>query len=156
WPHVREHRVTWFSAVPTILAKLPAAPDGDHGSLRFARSCSSSLAPPLWTALEERFGVPVVEAYGMTEAAHQMSSNPLTGVRKPGSVGCATGSEIAILDDAGEQLETGRRGEVCIKGPSVFSGYEDNPDANAASLTRGWFRTGDQGFLDDDGYLTLL
>jgi len=100
--------------------------------------------------------VPVVEAYGMTEAAHQMSSNPLTGVRKPGSVGCATGLEIAILDDAGMEVETGQRGEVCIKGPSVFSGYEDNPDANAASFTGGWFRTGDQGFLDEDGYLTLL
>ncbi|HYK20620.1 MAG TPA: AMP-binding protein [Pyrinomonadaceae bacterium] len=107
-------------------------------------------------AVRVRFGVPVVEAYGMTEAAHQMASSPLSGARKAGSVGCATGLEIAILDNAGEQLATGQRGEICIKGPNVFSGYEDNPDANAASFTRGWFRTGDLGFLDQDGYLTLL
>jgi len=161
WSTVREHDVTWYSAVPAIHQMLLARTKGTtrpSGSeqLRFIRSCSAALPAAKMLELEERFGVPVVEAYGMTEAAHQMSSNPLTGVRKPGSVGCATGSEIAILDDAGEQLETGRRGEVCIKGPSVFSGYEDNPDANAASFTRGWFRTGDQGFLDDDGYLTLL
>jgi acyl-CoA synthetase (AMP-forming)/AMP-acid ligase II len=106
--------------------------------------------------MENRFGVPVVEAYGMTEAAHQMASNPLSGKRKPGSVGLATGVEIAILDEAGEELSLGQRGEICIKGPNVFSGYEENPDANATSFTRGWFRTGDQGSVDQDGYLTLL
>jgi acyl-CoA synthetase (AMP-forming)/AMP-acid ligase II len=156
WPHVHEHGVTWFSAVPTILAKLPAAPDGDHGSLRFARSCSSSLAPPLWTALEERFGVPVVEAYGMTEAAHQMTSNPLPpGDRRAGTVGQSAGAEVAILDADWQPVPAGTAGEVAVRGPGVVDGYLDNPEANAASFRDGWFRTGDLGRLSEDGYLTL-
>ena len=161
WATVREHHVTWYSAVPTIhqilLARTRASkrPSGSE-QLRFIRSCSAALPAAMMLELEDRFDVPVLQAYGMTEAAHQMASNPLSGERKPGSVGCATGLEIAILDDDGKELPENERGEVCIKGPNVFSGYEDNPDANAASFTRGWFRTGDQGFLDQDGYLTLL
>jgi acyl-CoA synthetase (AMP-forming)/AMP-acid ligase II len=156
WPHVHEHGVTWFSAVPTILAKLRAAPDGDHGSLRFARSCSSSLAPPLWTALEERFGVPVVEAYGMTEASHQMTSNPLPpGDRRPGTVGITASADVAILDADWQPVPAGTAGEVSVRGPGVVDGYLDNPEANAASFRDGWFRTGDLGRLSDDGYLTL-
>lgn len=161
WSTVRQHHVTWYTAVPTIhqillaRAKGSVRPSGSE-QLRFIRSCSAPLAAATMLQLEAKFGVPVVEAYGMTEAAHQMASNPLNGLRKPGTVGCATGLEIAILDDAGQQLGTGQRGEVCIKGPSVFSGYEENPDANAASFTNGWFRTGDQGSLDQDGYLTLF
>jgi acyl-CoA synthetase (AMP-forming)/AMP-acid ligase II len=107
--------------------------------------------------MEDRFGLPVVEAYGMTEAAHQMASNPLPpGTRKPGSVGPGTSVEVAILDDAGSILAHGEPGEVCIKGPNVFGGYEDNPEANKASFTNGWFRTGDQGTLDENGYVTLV
>jgi acyl-CoA synthetase (AMP-forming)/AMP-acid ligase II len=107
--------------------------------------------------LEAAFGVPVVEAYGMTDAAHQMSSNPLPpGERRPGSVGRATGLEISIMDDSGRHLPSGERGEVVIRGPNVIAGYENNPDANAASFTDGWFRTGDQGTLDAAGYLTLV
>jgi acyl-CoA synthetase (AMP-forming)/AMP-acid ligase II len=106
--------------------------------------------------MEERFGVPVVEAYGMTEAAHQMASNSLPpGTRKPGSVGQGAGVSLAILDKHGNDLPTGSRGEVSIKGPNVFGGYEENPEANATSFTGGWFRTGDEGFLDSDGFLTL-
>jgi acyl-CoA synthetase (AMP-forming)/AMP-acid ligase II len=106
--------------------------------------------------MEERFGVPVVEAYGMTEAAHQMASNSLPpGTRKPGSVGQGTGVALAVLDKHGSELPTGSRGEVSIKGPNVFGGYEENPEANATSFTGGWFRTGDEGFLDSDGFLTL-
>jgi acyl-CoA synthetase (AMP-forming)/AMP-acid ligase II len=106
--------------------------------------------------MEERFGAPVVEAYGMTEAAHQMASNFLPpGARKPGSVGRGTGVQITILDDKGNALATGSRGEVAIKGPNVFSGYEENPEANAASFADGWFRTGDEGFVDSDGFLVL-
>jgi len=161
WATVKEHDVTWYSAVPTIHQILLARtrrserPSGSE-RLRFIRSCSAALPAALMLELEDRFAVPVLQAYGMTEAAHQMASNPLSGERKPGSVGCAIGLEIAILDNDGQQLSTGQRGEVCIKGANVFSGYEDNPDANAASFTRGWFRTGDQGFLDQDDYLTLL
>lgn len=156
WPHVREHGITWFSAVPTILAKLPAAPDECHGSLRFARSCSSALAPPLWEALEQRFGVPIVEAYGMTEASHQMASNPLPpGERRPGTVGVPAGAEVAVLDTDWQPVPAGNAGEVAVRGPGVVEGYLDNPEANAASFRGGWFRTGDLGRLSRDGYLTL-
>jgi acyl-CoA synthetase (AMP-forming)/AMP-acid ligase II len=92
----------------------------------------------------------------MTEASHQMSSNPQPpAARKPGSVGPGTGVRIGIMDEAGNLLAQGERGEVVIQGPNVVSGYENNPEANAKSFTHGWFRTGDQGFLDEDGYLTL-
>src|SRR5438045_3598662 len=107
--------------------------------------------------MEATFGAPVLEAYGMTEAAHQMASNPLPpAVRKAGSVGQGTSVEIAILDEAGNILPTGATGEVSIKGQNVFAGYEGNAAANAESFTNGWFRTGDQGALDDEGYLTLV
>jgi len=107
--------------------------------------------------MEVTFGAPVLEAYGMTEAAHQMASNPLPPLaRKPGSVGRGTQVEIAILDDAGNLLPSGATGEVSIKGRNVFSGYEANAQANAESFANGWFRTGDQGILDQDGYLTLV
>jgi acyl-CoA synthetase (AMP-forming)/AMP-acid ligase II len=107
--------------------------------------------------IEERLGAPMLEAYGMTEAAHQMASNPLPpGVRKPGSVGHGTHVEIAILDEAGDLQPAGTTGEVSIKGPTVFGGYESNAEANAVSFSHGWFRTGDQGYLDSDGYLTLV
>ena len=101
-------------------------------------------------------GAPVVESYGMTEASHQMASNPLPpGVRKPGSVGVQTGIDVAIMDDAGNLLPANERGEIVIRGASVIDAYERNPTANATSFTDGWFRTGDQGYKDDDGYLTI-
>jgi acyl-CoA synthetase (AMP-forming)/AMP-acid ligase II len=126
--------------------------------VRFIRSCSSALAPELMTELESRLGAPVLEAYGMTEASHQMGSNPLPPApRKSGSVGRATGStEIAIMDDSGRILAQGERGEVVIRGPNVIDGYEGNPEANATSFAGGWFRTGDQGWLDGAGYLFLV
>ena len=107
--------------------------------------------------LEAAFGAPVLEAYGMTEAAHQMASNPLPpAARKPGSVGQGTDVRISIMDADGRHLASGERGEVVIQGPNVIRGYENNPEANATSFTDGWFRTGDQGILDSDGYLTLV
>jgi acyl-CoA synthetase (AMP-forming)/AMP-acid ligase II len=163
WRLAREHGVTWYSAVPTIHQLLLARADATVGrpagseKLRFIRSCSAALAPQMMRELERAFGAPVVEAYGMTEAAHQMASNPLPpAARKPGSVGRGTGVQISIMDDHARHLGPGERGEVVIKGPNVTSGYENNPDANAKSFTDGWFRTGDQGFLDEDGYLTLV
>jgi acyl-CoA synthetase (AMP-forming)/AMP-acid ligase II len=106
--------------------------------------------------LEAAFGAPVLEAYGMTEAAHQMASNPLPpNARKAGSVGPGTEVRISIRDGNGEAVATGERGEVCISGPNVIKGYENNPEANATAFFGEWFRTGDQGFLDADGYLTL-
>ena len=161
WSTVREHRATWYSAVPTIHQVLVSRSKGNRPSgaeqLRFIRSCSASLAPQLMTEMEAAFGAPVLEAYGMTEAAHQMASNPLPpAARKPGSVGCGTNVEIAILDEAGNELPRQTVGEVSIKGPNVFGGYEANPQANAESFSNGWFRTGDQGQLDSEGYLTLV
>jgi len=152
---------TWTTAVPTMYQSLlrivrdrPGAFAG-HG-LRFVRSSSAALPILLLEALEEALGVPVVEAYGMTEAAHQMASNPLPpGRRLPGSVGLAAGPEIAILDTDGEFLAVGDIGEIAIRGENVFAGYEANPAANASSFSGSWFRTGDEGWLDGDGYLYL-
>ena len=161
WSTVREHGVTWYSAVPTIHQVLISRAKGNRPSgaeqLRFIRSCSASLAPQLMADMEGTFGAPVLEAYGMTEAAHQMASNPLPPLgRKSGSVGRGTQVEIAILDETGNVLATGATGEVSIKGANVFSGYEGNPEANAESFTNGWFRTGDQGQMDSEGYLRLV
>ena len=158
---VREHGATWYSAVPTIHQVLLSRAKGTRPAgaeqLRFIRSCSASLAPQLMADMEATFGAPVLEAYGMTEAAHQMASNPLPPrAHKAGSVGHGTAVEIAILDEAGNILPPGATGEVSIKGPNVFEGYEGNAEANAESFFNGWFRTGDQGTLDDEGYLTLV
>jgi acyl-CoA synthetase (AMP-forming)/AMP-acid ligase II len=162
WRVAQEHRATWYSAVPTIhqlllarTAKGGTKPAGAE-TLRFIRSCSASLPPQVMHDLEAAFGAPVLEAYGMTEAAHQMASNPLPpAARLPGSVGPGTDVRISIMDERGQHLPTGERGEVVIRGPNVVSGYDNNPEANATSFTDGWFRTGDQGFLDANGYLTL-
>ena len=160
WRTVRDTNATWYSAVPTIHNLLLSRagderPAGSEG-LRFIRSCSAALPPEMMDRMERVFGAPVLEAYGMTEASHQMASNPRPpAVRKGGSVGPGTGVRIGIMDEAGTLLASGARGEVVIQGPNVVSGYENNPEANAKSFTNGWFRTGDQGFLDEDGYLRL-
>ncbi|MBZ5607367.1 MAG: acyl--CoA ligase [Acidobacteriia bacterium] len=160
WRTVRDCRVTWYSAVPTIHSLLLARagderPAGAEG-LRFIRSCSAALPPEMMAKMEQVFGAPVLEAYGMTEASHQMCSNPRPpAARKPGSVGPGTGVKVGIMDDLGNLLAQGERGEVVIQGPNVVDGYENNPEANAKSFTNGWFRTGDQGVLDAEGYLTL-
>ena len=161
WSTVRESGATWYSAVPTIhqvlLSRAKGARPAGAEQLRFIRSCSAALAPQTMADLEARFGVPVLEAYGMTEAAHQMASNPLPPeARKPGSVGRGTAVEIAILNEAGDILAPSATGEVSIRGANVFGGYEGNPAANAESFSNGWFRTGDQGYLDAGGYLTLV
>ncbi len=156
-----EAKPSWYTAVPTmhqiILDRAPRNADIVAAShLRFIRSSSASLAPQIMARLEATFGCPVIEAYGMTEAAHQMASNPLQpGTQKPGSVGLAAGPEIAIMDQAGTLLAPGDTGEIVIRGGNVFAAYENNPAANEEAFTDGWFRTGDQGHLDHDGYLTI-
>jgi acyl-CoA synthetase (AMP-forming)/AMP-acid ligase II len=159
WQVASRYGVTWYSAVPTIHQILLSRADQDgapRGGLRFIRSCSSALAPAVFHQLEERFGAPVLEAYGMTEATHQMASNPLPPQpRKPGFVGKGTGVAIVILDEQGQVLPPGAQGEVSIRGENVMHGYLNNPEANAASFCNGYFRTGDQGVLDEDGYLAL-
>jgi len=156
-----EAKPTWYTAVPTmhqailtratnnreIIAKYP---------LRFIRSSSSSLPPQVLYELEKVFNTPVLESYGMTEASHQMTSNPLPPrPHKPGTVGIAAGPEVEIMGADGKLLEPNATGEVVIRGPSVTNGYENNPQANAEGFTNGWFRTGDQGVLDAEGYLTI-
>jgi acyl-CoA synthetase (AMP-forming)/AMP-acid ligase II len=155
-------RPTWFSAVPTmhgsIVARAPRNREvvADH-RLRFIRSSSAALPPSLHAQVESVFGVPVVEAYAMTEAAHQMTCNPLPpGDRRPGTVGIAAGPDVRVMDEEEDRLlPPGQTGEVVIRGDNVTSGYEANPLANEAAFANGWFRTGDQGRLSDDGYLTL-
>jgi acyl-CoA synthetase (AMP-forming)/AMP-acid ligase II len=161
WPAARAHRATWYSAVPTIHQVLLSRADADgapaSSGFRFIRSCSSALAPATLAQLENRFAAPVLEAYGMTEASHQMASNPLPpAAHKPGTVGPGTGVDVGIMDEAGSLLPAGAAGEVVIRGPNVTRGYHNNPEANAAAFTNGWFRTGDRGVLDADGYLTLI
>src|SRR6187200_2022247 len=163
WGVAQDVGATWYSAVPTLhqllLARVEpggAKPAG-AAKLRFIRSCSASLPPQVMHDLEAAFGAPVLEAYGMTEAAHQMSSNPLPPAeRRAGSVGCGTDVRISIMDSTGKHLGPNERGEVCISGPNVTKGYENNPEANATGFFGEWFRTGDQGFLDEKGYLTLV
>ncbi len=152
---------TWYTAVPTMHKTIldRSAAYGDIIAacpLRFVRSCSSALPPQLMAEIEGAFAAPVLEAYGMTEAAHQMCCNPLPPlVRKPGSVGVATGLDVTIMNEAGDLLPAGQRGEVVIRGANVTPGYADNAAANAEAFTGGWLRTGDLGFLDADGYLFL-
>ncbi len=155
-----EERPSWYTAVPTMHQTILTRADRnaeiiERAKLRFIRSSSASLPGPVMEQLEAVFGCPLVESYGMTEASHQMASNPLAGPRKPGSVGRAAGPEVAIMDDDGKILPQGEIGEVVIRGPNVTAGYEANPDANAKAFTNGWFRTGDQGAFDAEGYLTL-
>lgn len=156
-----EARPTWYTAVPTmhqaIVARGPKNLDviARH-PLRFMRSSSSSMPPQVIAELEALFKAPLVEAYGMTEATHQMCSNPLPpAVRKPGSVGLPAGPEVAIMDEQGGLLPPGAVGEIVIRGANVTPGYEANDKANAEAFVNGWFRTGDQGQVDADGYVSL-
>jgi len=154
-------RPSWYTAVPTmhqtilpLAARHEATIKGSR--LRFIRSSSASLPPQVMVALEETFGVPVIEAYGMTEASHQMTANPLPPrPRFAGSVGIAAGPEVATMGPAGTILPRGELGEVVIRGRNVTAGYENNQKANAEGFINGWFRTGDQGVIDADGYLRL-
>jgi acyl-CoA synthetase (AMP-forming)/AMP-acid ligase II len=156
-----EVRPTWYTAVPTmhqaILSRAPKNLDIIKDSrLRFVRSSSSSLPPQVIKEVEQTFGVPLIEAYGMTEAAHQMSSNPLPpGRRKPGTVGRAAGPEVCVIDIEGNVLSPGSVGEIAIRGENVMTGYENNPKANAEAFAQTWFRTGDQGVMDEEGYITI-
>jgi acyl-CoA synthetase (AMP-forming)/AMP-acid ligase II len=159
WRTVREHRVTWYSGVPTmhqlLMARTHHKP-AEARTLRFIRSCSAPLSPELIHKIENEFGVPFVEAYGMTEASHQMTSNPLPPRhRKAGSVGVGAGLRVRIMDKDGNSLENNECGEIAVQGANVFRGYENNPEANTRAFVNGWFRTGDQGYLDGDCYLHL-
>ena len=152
---------TWYTAVPTIHQSVLARGILDNRlakghSLRFIGTASAPMPLPVLRELGDFFDVPVIECYGMTETSGQITCNPLPpGKRKPGSVGLAVGTEVAIMDEADNLLPPDKIGEIVVKGPTVMRGYEDNPEANAKSFANGWLRTGDQGFLDSDGYLFI-
>ncbi len=154
-------RPSWYTAVPTMHQAILQRAERNReiiarAPLRFLRSSSASLPAQVMRDLVAAFNAPVIEAYGMTEASHQMCSNPLPPrPQKPGLVGLAAGPEVAIMADDGSILPQGEIGEVVIRGPNVTKGYEANPEANAKAFTNGWFRTGDQGMFDEDGYLML-
>jgi acyl-CoA synthetase (AMP-forming)/AMP-acid ligase II len=156
-----EAKPTWFTGVPTmhqaILARAPHNQSVVAATcLRFIRSCSSALPSKIADDLEQLFQCPVVEAYGMTEAAHQIACNPLPPRRrKIGTVGVPAGPEVCVLDEWHRPAGVHQVGEIVIRGSNVFSGYANNREANANSFVEGWFRTGDLGFVDQDGYLTV-
>lgn len=158
---MKEARPTWYTAVPTMHQTILARASGNldviaANPLRFIRSSSSSMPPQVIAEVEAVFKAPLIESYGMTEAAHQMASNPLPPAKRiPGAVGIAAGPEVAIMDEDGQLLPAGSIGEVVIRGENVTPGYENNAKANAEAFTHGWFRTGDQGQMDAEGYLTL-
>jgi len=155
WQQADVHGVTWVSASPTMHQELIEHGAAPSQSFRFVRSCSSALSPGLMKRLEGIYQVPVLEAYGMTEASHQMTSNPLPPRPcRPGSVGVAAGAEVRIIDKAGRVRPAGQAGEVTVRGPGLTPGYLNDPEANAESFAGGWFRTGDRGVLAD-GYLRL-
>ncbi len=154
-------RPTWYTAVPTmhqaILSRAGENRETIHRRpFRFIRSCSAALPPRVMAELEATLGAPVIESYGMTEAAHQIASNPLPPAsRKSGSVGLAAGPEVAVLNDEGDFAAAGESGELVIRGSNVIPGYEAPADANRAAFHDGWFRTGDQGYVDEAGYVFL-
>jgi acyl-CoA synthetase (AMP-forming)/AMP-acid ligase II len=156
-----EARPTWYTAVPTMHQAILARAGRNAAAiaaspLRFIRSSSASLPPQVMAELETAFGCPVIESYGMTEAAHQMTSNPLPPLpRKAGSVGRAAGPEVAIMADDGRLLPAGDSGEIVIRGANVTAGYENNPEANRSAFAHGWFHTGDQGTMDGEGYVRV-
>ena len=157
----KSEKITWYSGVPTMHQAILLRANKNLElakslKLRFLRSSSASLPPAVFEKLNDVFKCPVIEAYGMTEATHQMTSNPLPPkVQKPGFVGIPAGPDVCIMNDNDEILNQGKTGEVCIKGNNVTLGYDSNSEANKKSFSNGWFRTGDQGFFDQDGYLKI-
>lgn len=157
WDDFNAYKADWYTAVPTIHQILLKNPPEKVPEIRFIRSCSSPLAEAIFHKLEKTFNAPVLEAYAMTEAAHQMTSNLLPpGQRKPGSVGIGHGVDVRVLDQDGNEVAQGTQGEICIRGANVTAGYRSNAEANASSFTKsGFFRTGDQGKIDEDGFLYI-
>ena len=157
----KSEKITWYSGVPTMHQAILLRAEKNLKlskdlKLKFIRSSSASLPPTVFENLKSVFKCPVIESYGMTEATHQMTSNPLPPkVQKPGFVGISAGPDVCIMDDSNKILNQGETGEVCIKGNNVTLGYENNPEANKKSFSNGWFRTGDQGYFDQDGYLKI-
>jgi long-chain acyl-CoA synthetase len=160
WETVANFEPVTFSAVPTMLAALlhaPGADEAETNSLRFVICGAAPLSPGLFRRFEEKFGVAILEGYGLTEGACTSTLNPFWGPRKIGSIGRAVrGQEIAVVDDSGHELPGGEIGELCLRGPNIMLGYYGNEEATAESMRGGWFHTGDLGYLDEDGYFFLV
>lgn len=157
WSLLEENSITWLTATPTMhkMALELSRPTDSVLKLRFVRSCSAALAPDLQSEIENLYGCPVLQAYAMTEAAHQMTSNTFD-LQRPGCVGIASGVELVILNDDDHTVSHGQQGEICVRGPSLMQGYRNNESANASSFVpSGHFRTGDMGMLEADGTLRL-
>ena len=155
-------RPTWFQGVPTTLrelmreGRLRGAFPSENSSLRFLRSVAAPLPENLMADLEDAFQVPVIQTFGMTEAAPLITTNQLPpGQRKAGSTGTPLGCDVAVMDEAGRRLPIGQTGQIAIRGPNVFSGYENDPETNSDCFRNGWFYTGDKGYFDDDGFLFI-
>lgn len=157
---IERFRPTYFSAVPAIYARLAELPEGttfDASSLRFAICGAAPVSKELLERIEQRYGISLVEGYGLTETTCASTCNPVVGVRKPGTVGPAlSGQRIAIVDPQGNAVPAGERGEVVISGPTIMRGYLGRPDATAETIRNGWLHTGDVGTLDEDGYLSIV
>ena len=158
WEWIDKYRVSWVSAVPTIISMLLARTeknDYKKGSMTFLRSASAPLPDAVLNEFEKRFGIPIVESFGISEGASQITTNPVIGRRKVGSVGLAQGDEVKVTDTNGKELSPGEIGEVRVRGENVFYGYFHKPSETKESLQDGWFLTGDLGYTDEDGYLYL-
>ncbi len=158
WEWVEQYEITWVSAVPTIISMiLSRTPEEYPGaaSLKFMRSASAPLPVAVLNEFEERFHTPVVESFGISEGASQITVNPIDGPRKHGSAGRAAGNVVEVVNEQGKLLPTGEIGEVRVKGDNIFCGYYHMPEETEKSLKDGWFYTGDLGWMDEDGYLFL-
>ena len=160
WGEVARFEPVSFSAVPTMLAALLHAPGADEAeinTLRFVICGAAPLSPALFRRFEEKFGLRILEGYGLTEGTCCSTLNPFVGPRKIGSIGLPTrGQEVMILDEQGNPARDGEPGEVCVRGPNVMQGYYQRPDANAETLRDGWLHTGDVGYRDEDGFFFLV
>ena len=152
-----QHRISVLMGVPTMYHRMTeAAGEFSYDSMRVFISGSAPLSLETFRRFEEQSGFRIVERYGLTETAIN-TSNPLDGDRRPGTVGRALpGTDVGIFDpQTMQQCPAGETGEIWVRGPNVFGGYWNNPDATAAAFHNDWFRTGDLGVLSDDGYLTI-
>ena len=160
WGEVARFEPVTFSSVPTMLAALlhaPGADEAESNSLRFVICGAAPLSPALFRRFEDKFGLKIMEGYGLTEGTCCTTINPFTGPRKIGSVGLPTrAQEVQIIDEAGDPVADGTAGEVCFRGPNMMHGYYKRPDANAETMVDGWVRTGDVGYRDEDGYFFLV
>jgi acyl-CoA synthetase (AMP-forming)/AMP-acid ligase II/acyl carrier protein len=155
-----EFQPTWLQAVPTMLQEIAhcvaSAPDRSLPPLRFVRSVAAALPAGLRARVEDLFGCPVVETYGMTEAAPLITTTALPpDPCRPGSLGRSVGPDLAIMNPNGEILSAHEPGEIVLRGENVMAGYLNDPEANARAFHGDWFRTGDLGYLDEDGFLFL-